>query len=296
MTINTLLWTQDQSYPAWMLRQQMAAVYQPGVSLPGFDFKVTPASGLQVAVGGGNAMVQQTAGSGSESSNDFGLYYVSNNASVNPVNTIIAPVSHSRWDLVVLRVYDVFEQSLSGVSHAQVEWVTGTESASATLTNFTGIATAPNNSLILAQVLQTVGESSISSSNIINMHVAFNPITPGPWIAGTLASGWSASAGGGAFAREIENGNELEFFIDLDNSTGSTVSTSVTVVTFPSSVPASLPSFTVNSWITAGLITTAGVATLQYSGNTLILRGDWTPVPNNDHIAAYGFRVPLVWP
>lgn len=169
MTLSIPLFAQDQQYPAWMLRRELLARTGPGIGTSGTDFRVTAGAGLQVQVSAGDAYVAQTVAS-QEVVADEGLYYVHNDAPVNPTNTILAPVSNPRWDAVVLRVYDISEQALSGSSKAQIEWVQGTESAGAAITNLTGApGSLPANSLLLAYVLQTVAESSIAAANILNV-------------------------------------------------------------------------------------------------------------------------------
>ncbi len=127
---------------------------------------VTPGAGLQVSIAAGAAYVQQTVqNEGSTFYN--GLIFCMNDAAASPYNTITAPLSNPRIDQVILRVYDVSEQGLSGSSFARFEWLTGTETSGANLTNLTGAAALPANSLNLAYVQQDVGEASIEPEDIL---------------------------------------------------------------------------------------------------------------------------------
>lgn len=166
MTITPPAFATDLAYGFDILRKQMSTIVGPGIVTPG-DLTVSPQSGLQVQVSAGQGYVLQTVST--EGSAYAGLYYLINDATATPANTITAPSVNPRIDQVVLRVYDVTEQSLGGSSFAQCEWVRGTETSGANLTNLSGAAALPANSLLLANVLQTVGESSISSGNIANV-------------------------------------------------------------------------------------------------------------------------------
>lgn len=189
MTVQIPAFVDDGTYPFWNLRMALGAVANPGPVDPASELSVSPGSGLQVAISPGRAWVQQTVstdGGGATIYQD-GMYFVVNDSAANPANSILAPVSNPRVDMVVLRVYDVKEQGLSGASKAQFEWVEGTETSGATLSNLSGVGTLPANSLLLDYVLQTVGESSISSGNILR-----DPFMGG-WRPLTLGSGVSAA-------------------------------------------------------------------------------------------------------
>jgi hypothetical protein len=166
MTLLTPLDCQDQVYPAYLDRLQLASIASPGVVNPATDYIVTPSSGLQVQMSAGKAYVQQSVNTEGGSFYN-GLYYCVNDGVISPSNTIVAPVSNPRIDQVALIVTDVAEQSIGGASSATVKWVTGTEAAGASLTNLDGIGTLPPNSLLLAFVLQEVAEVAISSGNIL---------------------------------------------------------------------------------------------------------------------------------
>jgi hypothetical protein len=176
MALQIPAYADDQRYPAWYRRKQFASVATAGVINPSTDFIITPSSGLQVQASAGGAYVQQTVCT-EDGGNSFynGLYEVFNDAPVNPSNTIAAPISNPRIDQIILQVLDIQEQGLSGASKAQLLWLEGSESASASLGTMgpglsnPGAAALPANSLCRAYVLQTVGESSISSGNILNV-------------------------------------------------------------------------------------------------------------------------------
>lgn len=170
MTISVPMFTQDQVYPSWMLRRQLASERTAGVANPSTDLIVSAASGLQVSISSGTGYVQQNTVS-QEGVADAGLYYVFNDGPVNPYNTVSAPLAYPRIDILVLRVYDIVEQASTGSSFARVEWVQGVETNGANLTNFAGMPSPPNNSLGLASVLQTPGETSIAPGNILNWSI-----------------------------------------------------------------------------------------------------------------------------
>lgn len=177
----------DQPYPFSTLRKQMASLTSPGIVHAG-DMAVSPSSGLQVQISAGEAYVQQTGAT--EGTNYNGVYYELNDAPANPFNTISAPLVNPRIDMVILRIYDVTELGIGGSSFARFEWVQGSENASASLATMgpglsnPGAGTIPASSLLRAYVLQTVGESSISSGNILNVA----PIIGNPGFSeGTLA-------------------------------------------------------------------------------------------------------------
>lgn len=152
----------------------MSTFAVPGVVAPATDYIVSPGAGLQVQITSGNAFVQQTVAIEGGAAYE-GLYMVVNDATANPYNTITAPITNPRIDQVILRVYDIKEQGLGGSSFARLEWLVGSENASAGLGTMgpglsnPGAAALPDNSLRLAYVLQTVAESSISSGNILNL-------------------------------------------------------------------------------------------------------------------------------
>lgn len=212
----------------------MASLATPGVVNPSTDFIVTPGSGINVNVSAGAAYVQQTVAV-ENGGNTFynGLYEVFNDAAANPVNTVSAPVSNPRIDQVILRVYDVQEQGLGGSSKDQIEWLPGTENASASLSTMglglsnPGAASLPANSMLRAYVLQTVGEVSISSGNILNVDIN--------WVPLTLVTNFVPTSG--AYTPSIRiRGNRAEFKGAITNSTGSAPSTGTQFASFSSSL------------------------------------------------------------
>lgn len=181
MSISLPFATNDQKYPFSYLRKLMQAV-GPGLGPVnvGTDFFVSPGSGLQVQIAAGAAFVAQTVTNDNTSVWE-GNYFVFNDGTISPSNTISAPISNPRVDIIELTVTDVNEQALSGSSSSKVQWKTGTETSGANLTNLNGAPTADANSLILAYVLQTTGESSIPSSNIqnvVSVGAGRSPFTP----------------------------------------------------------------------------------------------------------------------
>lgn len=174
MTVQIPGFCVDQQYPFWYMRKMMSALSAPVVVSPSTDLVVSPSSGLQVQVTSGSAFVQQTINIEGGSVYN-GNYLLVNDATTNPVNTITSPVSHPRIDQVIFRAYDAQEQGFGGSSKGQVEWLPGTESSSASLSTMgpglsnPGAAAMSANSMQLAYVLQTVGESSISAANILDV-------------------------------------------------------------------------------------------------------------------------------
>lgn len=190
MTLTPPAFCTDLTYPFSSLRMFSSALVSPGVIQPG-HLSVSPGSGLQVAIAAGLGFVPQSGAV--EGSAYDGLYFLQNDAVAAPYNTISAPISNPRIDLVVLRVYDSTELGISGASFARFEWVPGAENVSASLATMgpglsnPGAAAVPQSSLLIAYVLQTVGESSISSGNILNAALTVGRQL-GPWLPLTLVS------------------------------------------------------------------------------------------------------------
>lgn len=211
MTLSIPLFAQDFTYPPWLMRRQYAAMFVAGVVNPGVDFFISPGSGLQVVAAAGDGFVSQTVESQEPSSSDIGLYYVNNDGTVNPTNNVTAPSINPRIDRVVLRIYDVIEQAISGSSKAQVEWVQGAETSGTQANNpagggyLAGIGTLPPNSLNLAYVFQPVGGSSISSANIFNVA----PLCRRGYAAGSSSAKPSAGIDGRIY-HTTDNGGAIE--------------------------------------------------------------------------------------
>lgn len=204
MGIQIPAFTDDLDYPFWHLRKMLSAFAAAGVTTQS-DFVVSTMSGLQVQASAGTGFVQQTVNVEGGSAYN-GLYLVVSDSAASPFNTISAPITNPRIDQIILRVYDVKEQGLGGTSLARLEWLPGSENASAALSTMgnglsnPGAAALPANSLRLAYVLQAVGEGSISSGNIKNSaSVLLAPSYDSGWIAMTLGSPGSAlsTASGG---------------------------------------------------------------------------------------------------
>jgi hypothetical protein len=188
----TVAYTQDQEYPFSLLRQGRLHNAPIGLVSNG-DMYVSPASGLQVSIGAGEIYIPQTI---TRQALPFyaqrALYYCANDSAANPYNTITAPIAFPRVDQIILRVYDAYEQQLSGNSYARYEWLPGTETSGATLTNKSGASALPANSITLSYNLATVGMSSWSAANIWQTWVpgvATNAImipAIGPAMSGTI--------------------------------------------------------------------------------------------------------------
>jgi hypothetical protein len=123
---------------------------QPGVVAAG-DFKVTPVSALTVAAAAGDAWV----GGSHSGVVRQGLYPVGAGAAEN-VTATAAHATLPRIDQVVLRVRDTVPAPAAAgdaENTGQIEIVTGTATAGATLDNRTGAAALPASSLLLADLL-----------------------------------------------------------------------------------------------------------------------------------------------
>jgi hypothetical protein len=165
MTLSLPFATRDQQFPLTYLR--MGKSLGAGAIVVG-DMSVTPGSGLQVTLSAGEAYVQQTVAQLGAFYASRGFYYVYNDSPATPYNSLPAPVSNPRIDLIVARVYDVYEQQLAGSSFWRYEWVEGSEQAGAALANQSGAPALPSNSLLRASVLRQPGETSIAAANIMN--------------------------------------------------------------------------------------------------------------------------------
>lgn len=167
-------YTQDNQYPFSYLRMGQLGYNSPGVVFAG-DMQVSPGTGLQVQISAGEAYVQQTVARLGSFYAQRGVYQIFDDSVDNPYNTITAPVSNPRVDQVIARVYDSYEQQLSGNSYWRYEWLPGTETSGAQINNpsgsgyLAGAAALPDNSLCLAYCLSTVGMNSWSSGNILNV-------------------------------------------------------------------------------------------------------------------------------
>lgn len=282
MAIQIPAFTTDQPYPFLVLRKMMAAFASVGVVNPSTDFVVSPSSGLQVQVTAGSAFVAQTVNTEGSSAYN-GLYFVVNDATANPYNTISAPITNPRIDQVILRVYDVLEQGLGGSSKAQLEWLVGTESASASLATMgpglsnPGASSLPANSLSLVYVLQTVGESSISSGNIVNANAG--------WTLCTLTTNWTNSFGGITPAVKI-SGGRLFFQGSATNNTGSSV-TNATICTLPAGFA---PTATRSAAVGLDNGGSSALPMRVSPGGHCIVEA---PVPNGQAVTLDGYSVPL---
>lgn len=192
MTLSLPAYTQDLQFPFQYLRMGMHSQLNAGVVSIG-DMSVSPGSGLQVQIAVGEAYVQQTVSRLGSFYSQRGLYYVFNDSVNNPYNSLATPISEPRVDTIVARVYDAVEQSLGGQSFWRYEWISGTETPGATLSNLDGVATLPDNCLGLSYVLRETTEGgSISSGNILNV---VPPLDSG-WIALPFPIGWIAYGSG----------------------------------------------------------------------------------------------------
>jgi len=263
MTIAIPQWCQDGSYPAAHLRVRDNLLWTPGALSP-TSLLVALTSGFGVSVQPGAAYVQQTVQSEGNTFYD-GLYLCLEDAVDAPYNTITAPLVHPRLDQVILRVYDVVEQGLTGSSFGRIEWLVGAENAGATYPNTVGVGAAalPPNSFQLAWAWQTVGESSIAHLQDARKLASLQPsLSVGPWTPLTLASGVAAN---GLYVPSVRlQGDVVRFKGSIQNTTGSGIANPLTVPVgmHPSQVvfPAGFSGNTISAAGVSGGILGAGLA------------------------------------
>lgn len=168
-------YTTDLDYPAYQDRLLMKSLgVQAGV-VETEDFKVSAGSGKNVNVKTGKAFIEQT-GAKQESSNAFynGLYNVLNPVEQNPYNEVIVSASNPQIAQIILRVYDVEELGIGGSSFAQIEWLNGTPTSSATEAKmkegvYEGAAALPQSSYRVAYVLVPKNATTSTEYYIQNM-------------------------------------------------------------------------------------------------------------------------------
>lgn len=137
------------------------------------DFAVTQKAGganMSVDVAAGEAIVDFTTPEGGKRLTVMDV--LSNSGTPGAPNTpdwlttfTAANGTNPRVDRVVLTVRDT-DLDASGARDAVLQVVAGTATAGATLTNLTGAASVPANSLLLANVLIPAGATSITTANI----------------------------------------------------------------------------------------------------------------------------------
>lgn len=142
-----------RQYDFEFLRMLQQAIIGHSTSAEGIagtsdNFAATPATGLSLTLNGGRAFVK-----GDDRSTQ-GSYFCFVPTS-QTVTAQAANATNPRIDRLVLRVYDA---DVSGATTKwAVEFVTGTPTAGATLTNLSGAAAVPNTALLLANVLVPAG-------------------------------------------------------------------------------------------------------------------------------------------
>lgn len=182
-------YTQDQIFPAYQDRLLIKSLgIQAGV-VGEEDFKVSAATGLQVALKKGKAFVEQTSAK-QESSNAFynGLYNVLSPAEQAPYNSVEVPTTNPQIAQIILRVYDVEELGTTGSSFGRIEWLNGTANAGATAAHVEegkesefGAAVLPTSSFRCASIIVPKNATVSSEYTIIDRR-------PGRWIKATLGT------------------------------------------------------------------------------------------------------------
>lgn len=162
MTVELPLDCEDLIYPAYLDRAFNGSIFNPG-AVENFAGEVSAApGGLQVFVNPGNLLVEQVGGKATGFVQDL-LYHVSLKELGNPYNSVVVNNVNPQLAQIILRVYDTSELQISGSSYARLEWLNGTPTSGATLSNRNGHASPlPKSSLLLADVL--VPKNATSSS------------------------------------------------------------------------------------------------------------------------------------
>lgn len=181
-----------------------------------------PGSGMSVIVSPGEVWVPGTT------STTQGGYYCRVSSSTT-LSIAAADPTNPRIDTVIAQVQDA---AYAGVTNSfQVAVVTGTPTAGATLANLNGHGSVPASSLVLGYVLVPNGASSIVSGDLDGVA---NLVTAG------YDSGWEAITpgtgiiNGGVFDGARLEGDRVFLRGNLNNNSGSTISTGVTIGTIPS--------------------------------------------------------------
>ncbi len=151
----------QRQFDAEFFRLMMQAVLShgsaQGIAGASTDFAVSVSSGLTLNIAAGRAFVK-----GSERSTQ-GSYFVYNDTT-RQVTCATAHATLPRIDRIVLRCYD--SDTTAASSRWEVAVVSGTATATASLTNLLGAATVPDNSLLLANVLVAAADTSLASGDI----------------------------------------------------------------------------------------------------------------------------------
>jgi microcystin-dependent protein len=162
MGLDTPTWLQAGTYSARLDRIFADALLTEGVMRPGVGQLLVTQRGA-----GANESVDIAAGyaviTGDDSA-DQGNYVIRNTATVN-LAAAAAPVANSRIDLVCLRVNDPAAGGPAG-DNAQFVYVTGVAAASP------AVPATPTSAIALAQVLRTVGDTSVVNANITDVRPA----------------------------------------------------------------------------------------------------------------------------
>lgn len=163
------------------LRRAMQVGHQEGVHDSG-GWKVTedpagPSMKMHIAANVGLATIQ------GDSVVAQGRYVVAPHATTVDLTLTAASASNPRLDQIILRAYDDIHDGL-GLNTAQLEVLTGTPSAGATLSNRNGHATLPNNAIVLADVLVAANATTVANASIRDRR---------PWAYGAEWSGIDTS-------------------------------------------------------------------------------------------------------
>lgn len=169
-------------YAGWTDRVAMSLGITPGVLPTSRTGDVRSACQVTQKAVTPNFSVDVAAGwvlvDGTSLSNQ-GMYAGLNSASVNVPNAAGPPASLPRIDCLVARIIDTEYASGTTTNVMYFEWVIGTPTSGATLSNRLGAPTLPNSSYLLADL-----RVATSDSTILNSMIGEKRQPSGPYIYG----------------------------------------------------------------------------------------------------------------
>lgn len=178
------------------------------VDVHGGDLLVTTGgAGLDLFVAAGSAYILNN-----ESSGETQMYRVLNDASAT-VTAATADATNPRIDIVVGTVSDA--EYPAGTDTWVLQIVSGTPTGGATLTNLTGAATVPDNSVLLAYVLvpATFAGPFVNATHILDVRNNYFKCGSAPWVsveASAATSSGNATFTQNALATLVHN--DRDFF------------------------------------------------------------------------------------
>lgn len=175
MTLRTPYANDAKQYDFGYLRHLAETLLNSeGVANYATDMVVTPAgTGLRVDIAAGAAWVKGDSGTPAMGISQ-GLFSVVNDAAVtNAVTLPTADPTNPRLDQIVLKVRDSADLG-SGADDALFEYVQGTPTGGATLSNRNGAAALGNDRLLLADVLVPATATNLTAANVRDRRIPAN--------------------------------------------------------------------------------------------------------------------------